>query len=195
MSFWTLSTGQLPSGSAEASHAKDFGLIPNGTQSPALIKEFLLMEPTEYYDREFYQVSFKLTSGDFAGREVRLNIYPFDAKESSSDRGVNLLKRIYDLCGHKPSHANKPSTVDLQPMVGKILGIKIKEWINEKKLNKDGLPMQGNSVSEVHKADKDFETVTGTKLEVTGYPSQKSSPIGPKDPLTGLPLDDSGIPF
>ena len=97
MSFLKLSSARITIRTAEASYAKEFGLIPNGTQAYAQIKDFLLMDPTEYYINQFYQLSLKLTTGDYSGREVRLNIYPYDDKPQASDRGINLLKRIYDL--------------------------------------------------------------------------------------------------
>lgn len=74
MSFWKLSSGQQPSGTAEASHTGSFGTIPEGTQAPAQIKEMMLMEPTNSYHYRFYEVIFKLSSGDFKGREVRMKI-------------------------------------------------------------------------------------------------------------------------
>ncbi len=192
MSFWTLSDNSAPKGDADSSHVKPMGIIPDGTQAPAQIKEFILAQGTDSYPYECYEVHFKIASGDFKGREVRLKVKCFDSKPHVADRGINMLKRIYDLCGHKPTHAEAPTEDDLKPMIGKIIGIKISEFIGTN--SKTGEPSNGNYVSEIHPT-KDFETVTGTKLEVTGYPTQKSSPSGPKDPLTGLPLDDSGIPF
>ncbi len=159
MSFWQLSSGELPSGTAEASHAGDFRVIPDSTQAPAQIKEFLLIESP----KRLYEVTFKITSGEFKGREVRLKIKCFDDKVNIADRAINMLKRIYDLCGHKPAHNNTPTTQDLHPMIGKVLGIKIKEFIGTKE---DGSPSNANYISEVYKADKEFETLTGVKLDV-----------------------------
>lgn len=157
--FWTLSDNSQPSGSEEASFVKDFSIIPDGTQAIAEIKEFVLVEEP----RKLYEITYKITSADFKGREVRMKIKCFDDKPSIRDRGINLLKRVYDLCGHKPSHNNEPSSKDLVPMIGKSLGIKIKEFIGTKQ---DGTPSNGNYVSECYKADKDFEVLTGVKLAV-----------------------------
>jgi hypothetical protein len=184
MSFWQLSSGELPSGTAEASHTGDFRVIPDNTQAPAQITEFMLIESP----KRFYEASFKITYGEFKDRIVRLKIKCFDEKPNIKDRGINMLKRVYDLCGHKPTHNNIPTTQDLHPMIGKVLGIKIKEFIGTKE---DGSPSNGNYVSEIHKADKEFETLTGIKLDV--YVSPVPSALTRNQPTGALP--DDGIPF
>ncbi len=183
--FWELSTGEKPSGTAEASHAGEFGVIPDNTTAPAQIKEFMLVESPQ----RVYQVTFKIVSGDFKGREVRMKIKCFDSKPNIADRGINMLKRVYDLCNHKPTHNNAPTDQDLYPMIGKVLGIKIKEFIGTKE---DGTPSNGNYVSECHEADKDFETITGVKLDV--YVSSVPSALT-RNAVTGLPQDGHDIPF
>lgn len=189
MNFWQLSTGVAPSGTAEASHAGSFGVIPEGTQAPAQIKEMVLMEPTNSYHYKFYEVIFKLSSGEFKGREVRMKIKCFDDKTSIADRGKNLLKRFYDLCNHLPSHDGAPTTQDLYPMIGKVLGIKISEFVVNKP---DGSISNGNYVSEIHKADKDFETLTGVKLDV---PVSAIDTAFSRNEKRALPNDSSDIPF
>ena len=164
MSFWTLSTNEAPKGDAESSHVKPMTIIPDGTQAPAQIKEFVLAEPSQSYGKPCYEVHFKICQGDYKNREVRLKIKCFDDKATIADRGLNLLKRIYDLTGHKPTHADAPANHDLAPMIGKIIGIKVAEFIGTN--SKTGEPTNGNYVSEIHKADKDFETMTGIKLEL-----------------------------
>jgi hypothetical protein len=190
-SFWVLSTGELPSGTAEASHTKDFTVIPDGTMAPALIKDFKLESPNQSYQYPFYDVLFKLTSGDFKGREVHLKIKCFDEKPTVRDRNINMMKRVYELLAHKPTHSDSPKNEDLQPMIGKILGVKISEWTGTN--SKTGEPTNGNYVSECHTAGKDFETVTGTKLEVSIPPRVETA--FSRNSQNGLPLDDSGIPF
>lgn len=190
MSFWTLSDNSIPKGDEASSFAGDFRIIPDGTCAPAQIKSFKLAEATQSYPKPVYEVTFKLVGGDFKDREVRLKIKCFDDKPQVADRNINMLKRVYDLCGHKPTHDRQPTDQDLLPMVGKIMGVKIREFIGTN--SKTGEPSNGNYVSEIHKADKDFATVTGVKLEVvTSHIDTAFS----RNATTGLPLDDSGIPF
>jgi len=189
MSFWSLSTGEAPTGTAEASFVSDFSIIPDGTTAPAQIKEFKLEDSNQSYPSAFYEITYKVTDGQFKGREVRQKIKCFDAKPNIADRSLNMLKRVYDLTSHKPAHVEAPSTADLRPMVGRIVGIKIREFIGTKQ---DGTPSNGNYVSEVNKFDKDFEVVVGSKLEVP--PTAISSALT-RNAVAGLPNDGSDIPF
>ena len=186
--FWKLSSGEKPSGTAEASHVADFSVIPDGTMALAQIKEFALMEPNNSYHHQFYEIVFKISSELFKGREVRMKIKCFDDKTNVKDRGVNLMKRVYDLCGVKPAHSNAPTTQDLYPFVSKVLGIKISEFIGTKQ---DGSPSNGNYVSEVHKADHDFVCAIGAKLEV---PVAIESAFS-RNPTGKSPELDGDIPF
>lgn len=190
MSFWTLSTNEKPKGDAESSHVANFSTIPDGTQAPAQIKSFTLVAPTQSYPKQCYEIQFKIVGGDYKNRESKMKIKCFDDKVTVSDRGINLLKRVYDLCNYQPSHDAAPTNQDLIPMMGKVMGIKIAEFVTTN--NKTGEPINGNYVSEIHKADAAFETITGTKLEVvTSHVDTAFS----RNAVTGLPLDDSGIPF
>lgn len=193
-SFWTLSDNTLPSGTAESSHIKDFSIIPDGTFAPAMIKEFKKEASTISYSFPFYEITYKITSGDYKGREVRQKIKCFDEKATVRDRNINMLKRVYDLLDHKPTHANAPEDIDLKPMIGKVMGIKVSEFIGTN--SKTGEPTNGNYVSEIHKSDKEFQTITGVKLEVpvTGYVSHIDTAFS-RNANNSLPLDDSGIPF
>ena len=183
--FWQLTSGDTPSGTAEASHVGEFGIIPDGSQAPAQIKEFMLIEDP----KKLYEVTFKIASDPFKGREVRMKIKCFDDKPTVKDRGINLLKRIYDLCNHKPTHNNAPTTQDLYPMIGKVLGIKIREFVGTKA---DGSPSNGNYVSEIYPADKDFETITGVKLDVYVSPVETAFSRNPRTENNDLGAD---VPF
>ena len=74
-------------------------------------------------------------------------------------------------------------------MVGKILGIKISEFIGTN--SKTGEPTNGNYVSECYAADKDFETITGVKLEV---PVTYGTAFD-RNPRSSQSLPDDVIPF
>lgn len=188
MSFWKLSTGESPTGSEQASFTPEIGPLPNNTQAVAQIKEFCLIQPTNTYPHAAYKIIYKITKGDFTGREVNQKIKCFDSKSHIADKGIEMLKRVYDLCNHKPTHSNTPSTEDLQPMIGKSLGIKIREYPYTKN---DGTPTTGNFVAECYAADKDFITITGVKLEL---PITHETAFD-RNPRGALPNDGSDIPF
>jgi len=186
MSFWSLSDGSTPKGDAESSHVGSFAQIPDGTQAPAIIKDFILDQTDK---GSWYKISWQIVEGDFKGRVVFQKIKCFEPKKETADRALNMLKRIYDLTQHKPTHGDAPSTSDLMPMKGKVLGIKISEWSMSQA---DGSFSQGNYVSEVHPISG-FETVVGTPMVVTSVPIKVGA--SKIDSVTGLPFDDSGIPF
>lgn len=189
MSFWQLSSGETPKGDEASSFAGDFRVIPDGSCAPAQIKSFMAMDANQSYSKPHYEITFKLVGGDFKDREVRLKIKCCDDKPQIADRNINMMKRVYDLCGHKPTHTEAPTNKDLLPMVGKIMGIKIREFIGTN--SKTGEPSNGNYVSECHPS-KDFETITGTKLEVV---TSRVETAFSRNPVTGLPNDGSDIPF
>lgn len=187
MSFWQLSSGDAPKGDAESSHLGNFGLIPDGTQAPAMIKDFLLDDSGK---NSVYTIHWKIVDGEFKSRVVFHKIKCFDPKDSIRDRSLNMLKRIYDLLGQKPTHSDMPTTNDLAPMKGQILGIKIGEWHQN---GDDGVYREGNHITEVHKADSAFETITGIKNETVGHPVE--SALSRNSRVSTPPLDNSDIPF
>jgi len=170
MSFWSSRIeGQELTGRLEDATVPDFELIPNGTTAPAQIKSFeLTSKKINDKDVDQYEIVWKITSGDFKGREVTQKIKTFDDKDTIAQRALNMLKLIYTLCGHVPKHSNVPSNEDHRPMVGKILGIKIGEWSMPRTNPKpDQSPfLTGNNVTEVHPVNADFKTETGVKREL-----------------------------
>lgn len=185
-SFWELSNGQKPTGDASAAHTASFGIIPDGTQAPAIIKDFVLDESGKL---PVFKITWRITDGDFKNRLVFQKIQAFDEKESKKDKAIEMMMRVYKLCDHKPTHANTPTNSDLSPMQGKTLGIKIQEW---SMVRSDGTLSEGNWVSEVHKVDAEFQTVTGVKSVQTGRPSTVESAFSRN---ASLPVDDTDIPF
>ena len=162
--FWVSKSGAPITGTPEASFVKDFSLIPEGTKAIAKIKSFEIIEKnSEYRGLEKYmQITYKLTSGEFTGREVTQKIKPFDGEPKAIDRNLNMLRLVMDLCGFKPTHNGEPTNQELMMMNNKIVGIVIREW---SLMKKDGSgTMEGNYVSEVHPA-AGFETETGVKIE------------------------------
>lgn len=170
MSFWSSRIeGQELTGKLEDCVLPEFENIPNGTTAPAQIKSFeLVSKKVNDKDTDFYEVTYKITSGDFKGREVTQKIKAFDDKDTIAQRALNMLKLIYTLCAHTPKHSNVPSNEDHRPMVGKILGIKIGEWSMPRTNPKpDQSPfLTGNNVLEVHPINSDFKTETGVKKEL-----------------------------
>ncbi len=171
MGFWDSKIeGEQITGNAEDSFLKEFENIPDGTTAPAMIKSFLLTSKKTNYDgvqkdEDLYEIVWKITSGEFKNREVTQKIKAFDDKPNTAQRALNMLKRIYDSLNHKPTHSNVPTDDDHKVLIGKILGIKIGEWIMPRKVIKDGQSpfSSGNNVIEVHKITNEFRAETGTK--------------------------------
>ncbi len=195
MSFWTSGSGAEITGSPEAAFVPDFSVIPDGTKAFAKIKNFELTEQpaTPYLEaQKFYQLTWTLTQGEFKNRQVTQKIKCFAGTPSSIDRNLNMLKRIMDLCNFKPMHNEAPRTVDLQSMVGTVLGIKIREWSQPKK---DGSGvMEGNFVSEVHPV-ANFEEEVGHKLEPKEVFASPLETAFSRNATRSAELDDSDIPF
>lgn len=194
MNFWESKTGNTITGKLEDARLPDFTVIPDGTMALAKIDVFVLVEKTNTYtgaEESYYEVTWKVTSDDFKGRIVSQKLKVFEGKPESIDRNLNMMKLIMDLCLFKPKHSNAPSDDDLRPMIGKVLGVKIREWSMPKK---DGSGvMEGNFVSEVWPIDK-FKCEIGKKLEVV-----HTMPLGIESALTRnankkIELDDD-IPF
>jgi hypothetical protein len=151
------------SGKAEDAYVGDFSIIPNNTTARAMIKTIQVMETSNKYTgaQKFIEISWQLLDGDFKNREVKQKIKCFEGDESALKRARNMLLLVMKLCQFQLSHELEPTTFDLLPLTGKMLGIKIREWSMEKK---DGSgTMEGNFVSEVHPLDDKWVTETGVK--------------------------------
>lgn len=143
MSFWQSPTGKELTGSAEDSFSNGFTPIPDGTIAVAMIKLIEFVENEGYDPR--YSVRWKIADGEFKNREVFQNIYAFDKDPDRALKAKNMLMRLYKLCGHKPTHSNAPTTLDLAPMQGSLCTIKIGMYVG-----KDG--KKRNSLEEVHES-------------------------------------------
>ncbi len=163
--FWKSPTGEKLTGSAEDANVGTFKVVPDNTKALGMIKNFELKIFKESVP--FYQVTYELIDGDYKGCQVRQKINVFEGEPKKAHRALNMMLRIFQLCSYKPSHTEQPSNDDLAPMKSKILGIKIQEWSDDGK--------NGNWVSEVHAADKDFVPETGVKLEVNMTPQSAGS--------------------
>lgn len=174
MSFWSSRIeGQELTGKLEDCVLPEFENIPNNTTAPAQIISFELttkkiVDKGVEKETDQYEIVYKITSGEFKGREVTQKIKAFDDKDTIAQRALNMLKLIYTLCAHTPKHSNVPSNDDHRPMVGKILGIKVGEWSMPRTNPKpDQSPfLTGNNVTEVHPVNADFKTETGVKREL-----------------------------
>ena len=170
--FWLSGTGVMPTGSEKDSFTPSFGIIPDGTTALASIKLFVIAEKDSI---NFYEITWKIVSGDFKGREVRQKIKAFDQKPEIVQRALNMLKRIYDLLGHTPSHKGIPTDDDHKNLLGKELGIKISEW---QTMKRDGSGfMEGNHISEIHKPGPDFVIAVGTKKPLPKVTEQRVSSV------------------
>ncbi len=163
MNFWSLTTGEMATGSADSSHIGNFKIIPDGTTAHASIKEFVLDDK-----ENMYILTWLINDGEFKGRNINHKIKCFDSKDSIRDRAVNMMLRIFNICGYKPTSLSPPSNIELSQLRGKVLGIKIGEW---SQIKEDGSLAEGNHIQEVHPVDESFIVQTGVKLEATGVPS------------------------
>lgn len=190
MSFWSDDI----TGKPEDAFTKDIGeVIPNNTKAPAEIRLIELVEKENKYlggIEKYFEITWKLVSGDFKGREVSQKIKCFNGELVQVTRARNMLKLIMNLCQYKPSHNNEPTVYELTIMNRKVLGIKIREWQIEK--NDGSGFMEGNFVSEVHAINDSFVTETGIKLKQKNASYQK--PLNHATESTSM-HDDQDIPF
>ena len=192
INFWTSGSGKTITGNPQDAFLQDYTTLPEGTCAEALIKSFTLVEKENKFSNKndkFYEIKWKLVSGDFAGREVSQKIKCFDGKPEQVDRALNMMRLIMQLCDFKPAHSDAPQDIELIPMVNKILSIKIGEWSMPKQ---DGGMMEGNFVREVHSSGA-IATETGIKAVVEHKPTH-----GVQSALTRnatMPELDSDLPF
>lgn len=195
MSFWQSGSGTPITGEASKAFAGDFRTIPEGTMAHASIHAFELVnkEQTDYAPAmKFYQITWKLTSGEFKNRQVTQKIKCFDGSPEAIDRNLNMLKLVMDLCKFKPAHAEAPTQQDLMPMMGAILGVKIREWSMPKK---DGSGMmEGNFVAEVF-SPVGFEDEAGVKAEVKHVESNVDSAFSRNKPVEDELFSRDDVPF
>ena len=173
MGFFNSRTGAPITGDEASSFSGNFRALPDNTQAPAMLKSFV---EAEYQGEKFYQLIWKLVDGDFKGAEVKQRITPFDMDDVRAQRSMNMMMRIFKLCGHRTDYENPPTNSDLAPIKGQIMAIKIGNGI-----------IQGEErtwVREVWK-EGELETCTGETKVVTGKPS--SSPKS--DPSTESAFD------
>lgn len=153
MSFWQSQSGTKIDGSAENSHVGTFKVIPDNTTAAVSIKDIVLKE---YQGEEFYLVTYKIIDGEFKGNEVRHKIKCFASDSKKRDREVNMLMRLFKLCGKKAPEY-QPVAEDLAPLKGCTLGVKIQEWFQDGK--------EGNWISEIHSLEGEFVSESGRKVE------------------------------
>lgn len=185
MSFWQSELGEI-SGKAEDAFTRMFKIIPDGTMALARIEKFSLVNAN---DKQFYNINWVLTGGDYKGANVFQKIHAFDSDPKKRHKALNMLKYIYDMFHVKPSSANAPQDADLMVFKGKFAGIKIQEWSN---IAPDGRLMEGNFVSEVHEA-QGFKCETGVKLDAQPMQSGVDSAFS-RNPKGSQPVEDD-IPF
>lgn len=172
MSFYMSRSGAVIDGSDANTFAQPLTLIPEGTTAIATIKAFEKkavegLEPV-------YEVTWKIIDDNFKNREVRQKIRVFDKNPEKVDKALNMLVRIFNICQFRPAHENEPTQQDLIPLLGKVCGIKIREW---SMLREDNSIAEGNWVAEVHTPDINFTPQIGIK-------AQKAPPQTPQSALT-----------
>lgn len=166
--FWESELGEVTGSPADA-FAKSFTHIPDGTMALARIESFA---NAEYQGNRYISIDWMLIDGDFKGAKVnqKLKVYG-DARDKdpakTRHRALNMLKLVYQLYNHKPTHAGEPTDKDLSVFVGKTAGIRIRET------EPNDAGKQYNWVAEIHDS-KGFKCETGTSIVIT----HNVSPMG-----------------
>ena len=184
--LWIMSSGSAPSGTAEAAHVQAMTMIADGTTAPATLKKAELVVFDD--GGKTLQFTYKILEGDYAGYETRQKINVFEKEPKKRDRALNMLLRLHTLCGSMPMYTTEPTTQDLAPLVGKQLGIVIRQWF------KDG--KEGNYISEIHPLDSEFKTVTGV-VRVAQEPKSQGvdSALTRHGRTAAAEFVDSDLPF
>jgi hypothetical protein len=163
--FWQTELG-MADGNPDNAFTQDFGLIPDGTKAFARIEDFsVIQKPSSAYGAasKIYEVKWVIAQGDYVGRIIFQKIRCFDEDEKKRFKALNMLRLIMNL-SDVPAPNVAPDNYFLSQMVGKVLGIKIKEYSMPKSDGSGGLN-EGNFISEVH-AIKGFVEAKGKKLEI-----------------------------
>lgn len=187
MSFWHSDLGEI-TGKAEDAYTQSFNneVIPNDTMAIAEIIKFV---PKEYDGKEYYQIDWKITEGEYKGRIVFHKIHAFDSEPKKRHTALNMMKLIYKMFHVKPKDDTSPIDSDLNIFKGKQAGIKIQEW--ESKRN----GKSGNWVSEVHPV-AGFVAAIGTKMaHSTTYNSSTVDSALTRHAAKKSNMVDDDIPF
>lgn len=143
MSFWSLSDGGKPTGSAEDANTSASMIVPNNTMAKAKIMKFENVEMPS--GDKMLVINWQLQDTNSRGIYVSQKLKVFDAKPATKDRAINMLVRLYKLANLQPESTGCPSNEELAKFKGRLMGIKIQQWFYQGK--------EGNWVSEVHAAE------------------------------------------
>lgn len=187
MSFWQSNLGEI-TGKPEDAYTRSNMTIPDNTKALAKIETFKLISNK---DKEYYEINWLLTDGDYKGFHVFHKIHAFDSNEKKRHRSLNMLKLIFQLYNIKPKDNAPPADDFLLAFVGKVAGIKIQEW-SAPKSDGSGM-MEGNFVSEVHAA-QNFVSETGHKKEVVHTPNPLETAFS-RNPAGAPIVAEDDIPF
>lgn len=160
MSFYTLSDGSKPTGSAEDSNTVSSLTIPNNTMAKAKITKFENVELPSGV--RFLEIKWQLNDTKYKGIHVSQKVKIFEEHPAARDRAINMLVRLFKLANLQPSSDGPPSDQELAAFKGRLMGIRIQQWFYKGK--------EGNWVSEVHPADT-FTSKEGQMMEAP--PAQK----------------------
>lgn len=188
MSFLSLSTGQRPTGSAEAAFGSQFKIIPNNSKLLAFIQSI------QKQGHANWKIVWEIMQGEYKGQTV----WQFLSLENQNypdiaDRNKEMFARIFVLCGMQiPEH--EPSVHILKQLERKVCGLKI---IQDSYL-KEGQTKEVNRITEIH-ASKDFIEEIGAKIQVkNGLANKKQSEheqFAIYDEKNPPPFQDDPLPF
>ncbi len=107
-----------------------FAVIPNDTNALAIIENVCLKKWQD--NPEYVSVEWVLIDGEFKNRHIWQSLRIDDEDEAKANRARNTLLKIYEIAGAKKPN-DRPSNMELFPLIGKQAGIKILEYkINDK---------------------------------------------------------------
>lgn len=186
MSFYTLSDGTKPSGSAEEANIMVATTIPDETKALAKVTSAKLKD-LEW--GKFYEIEWELTSTAYKGFKVKQKIKCFDEDAKKADRAKQMLVRLFKVLNFKPLHGEAPTDQDLVELNGRVSGIKVQQWFFNGK--------DGNWVSSLYESDG-FESEEGVlkqaPVETRMPPNCNDSQIQMYETASSKEFDDD-IPF
>ena len=187
--FWHSSVGDI-TGDASDAFAKEFSLVPDGEMARAKINSFTIDDKYE----KMFVIKWVLVEGNCKNQEVVQKIRCFDENANKRHRALNMLKLTYQTFNVKPASAGEPTAGELSIFVGKIAGIKVRQWSMQME---SGEFKEGNFVSEVH-SERGFVAVAG-KLKDLKPKSSAPPSFMPPTPMSENPapvgFEDDTLPF
>ncbi len=154
MSWFNSFEGKVD-GSPENSFVGEKRLVPNNTRVKAIAKSAKLEEGVYKNGKKYkhYKITFEIAEGEYKGVNQDKKIRPFLEEEPKKTREANFLLCLLMLGNCPANHDGlAPTSQDLMPIVNKVFGIVIREFI-PKEPDEDGYFNSINFISEIYGAE------------------------------------------